>query len=219
MQAIKAEVPTVVPGPRDAGVDGPSEAPDQAPDFADWVDRSGPSLLGFAHMVTGSGHDAADAVQDALVAVYPRWRRLQADGSGTRASGADAEGRSFGADAYARRVIVNRTVSWWRKFTRREYLVDAAELPPVRAPGVTESDPAGPVSDSILARQLLGTLPTKQRAAVVLRFYDDLPFAEIAAILRCTESTARSYVHRALAALRDRLDEPASASDSDEVTR
>ncbi|WP_152362008.1 SigE family RNA polymerase sigma factor [Microlunatus speluncae] len=210
MQAINAEVPRVVRGPRDTSLDGVSDSADRTPEFADWVDRSGPALLGFAHMVTGSGHDAADAVQDALVAVYPRWRRLQAD---------DSEGRSFGADAYARRVIVNRTVSWWRKFTRREYLVDAAELPPVRAPGVIESDPAGQVSDSILARQLLGTLPTKQRAAVVLRFYDDLPFAEIADILRCTESTARSYVHRALAALRDRLDDPASASDSDEVNR
>jgi RNA polymerase sigma-70 factor (sigma-E family) len=207
-QATRAEVPTVVRGP-DAGADRPAESADRAPDFADWVNRSGPELLGFAHMVTGSGHDAADAVQDALVAVYPRWRRLQRD---------EVSGRPFGADAYARRVIVNRSVSWWRKFTRREYLIDAAELPPVREPDGAGSDPAGEASDAVLARQLLGTLPTKQRAAVVLRFYDDLPFTEIAAILRCTESTARSHVHRALAALRDRLDEPASPTESDEVT-
>lgn len=207
-QAARAEVPTVVLGPRDTGVDRPVEAADRAPDFADWVDRSGPGLLGFAHMITGSAHDAADAVQDALVAVYPRWRRLQRD---------DAAGRSFGADAYARRVIVNRSVSWWRKITRREFLVDAVELPPGRAPDAGEGDPAGAIGDAILARQLLATLPTRQRAAVVLRFYDDLAFAEIAAILRCTESTARSYVHRALAALRERLDDP--ASDADEVNR
>jgi len=205
MQVTDAEVPTVAQRPHDA-------AADRATSFDDWVAASGPALLGFAHMVTGSGHDAADAVQDALVAVYPRWRRLRQPGP---------DGRSLGADAYARRVIVNRTVSWWRKFTRREYLVDAAELPPVEQPG---RDPAGPVSDAVLARQLLGTLPTRQRAAVVLRFYDDLAFAEIAGILRCTESTARSYVHRALAALRGRIDAvppsptgPASPTESDEV--
>ena len=207
-RATRAEVPTLVRGPEDSGPPR-SDSADRAPDFADWVDRSGPGLLGFAHMVTGSGHDAADAVQDALVAVYPRWRRLQRDESG---------GTSFGADAYARRVIVNRTVSWWRKITRREYLIDAAELPPLRDQGGAASDPAGEASDAVLARQLLGTLPTKQRAAVVLRFYDDLPFTEIAVILRCTESTARSHVHRALAALRDRLGEPASPTESDEVT-
>lgn len=199
----RTEVPPVVRPPQ------PAEA-DPTPEFSEWVAASGPALLGFAHMVTGSGHDAADAVQDALVAVCPRWHRLREPTPG---------GRTIGADAYARRVIVNRTVSWWRKFTRREYLIDAAELPPVEPPDRTVGDPAGPVSDAVLARQLLGTLPTRQRAAVVLRFYDDLPFAEIAVILRCTESTARSYVHRALAALRGRLDQvPVSPSESDEVT-
>ncbi|GAB3754042.1 SigE family RNA polymerase sigma factor [Microlunatus parietis] len=203
----RTEVPTVDRRPR------PAEA-DPTPDFSEWVAASGPSLLGFAHMVTGSGHDAADAVQDALVAVCPRWHRLREPTPG---------GRTIGADAYARRVIVNRTVSWWRKFTRREYLVDAVELPPADRPDRAEGDPSGPVSDAVVARQLLGTLPTKQRAAVVLRFYDDLPFAEIAEILHCTESTARSYVHRALAALRGRLGElpepPHPVSPSDEVTR
>ena len=49
--------------------------------------------------------------------------------------------------------------------------------------------------------------PPRQRAAVALRFYDDLAFAEIAAVLDCTESTARSYVHRALERLRAQLKE------------
>ena len=58
-----------------------------------------------------------------------------------------------------------------------------------------------------MARRLLAGLPARQRAAVALRFYDDLAFAEIAMILDCPESTARSYVHRALERLRAQLKE------------
>ena len=57
------------------------------------------------------------------------------------------------------------------------------------------------------ARRLLAGLPARQRAAVALRFYDDLAFAEIGLILDCPESTARSYVHRALERLRAQLKE------------
>jgi RNA polymerase sigma factor (sigma-70 family) len=57
-----------------------------------------------------------------------------------------------------------------------------------------------------MARRLLAGLPARQRAAVALRFYDDLAFAEIATILDCPESTARSYVHRALERLRAQLE-------------
>ena len=53
--------------------------------------------------------------------------------------------------------------------------------------------------------EVCGSLPPRQRAAVVLRFYEDLEYGEIAAILGCTEATARSHVHRALGALRERL--------------
>ena len=71
-----------------------------------------------------------------------------------------------------------------------------------RASGRTER-----TADADVARRLLATLPARQRAAVALRFYDDLPFAEIGRILDCTESTARSYVHRALGQLREQLRE------------
>ena len=156
-------------------------------DFDVWAAERGRSLLVFATAVTGDREAARDAVQDALVAVYLRWRRLIAAGE---------------PDAYARRVIVNRHISWWRRLGRRERLT-AFE---VDHEGVAEAAQDG-FADAELARRLLAELPARQRAAVALRFYDDLPFAEIATILDCPESTARSYVHRALERLRAQLKE------------
>ncbi|HZA71473.1 MAG TPA: sigma-70 family RNA polymerase sigma factor [Propionibacteriaceae bacterium] len=155
--------------------------------FDAWAAERSRSLLIFATAVTGNREAARDAVQDALVAVYLHWRRLIVGGE---------------PDAYARRIIVNRHISWWRRLGRRERLtafdVDHA--------GVTEPAQEG-LADTDLARRLLAGLPARQRAAVALRFYDDLAFAEIAAVLECTESTARSYVHRALERLRAELKE------------
>ena len=156
-------------------------------DFDLWVSERGRSLLVFATAVTGDREAARDAVQDALVAVYLRWRRLIAGGE---------------PDAYARRIIVNRHISWWRRLGRRERLtafeVDHGQAAEPAQDGLADAD---------LARRLLAGLPAKQRAAVALRFYEDLSFAEIAMILDCTESTARSYVHRALERLRSELRE------------
>ena len=155
--------------------------------FDAWAAERSRSLLIFATAVTGDREAARDVVQDALVAVYLRWRRLIAGGE---------------PDAYARRVIVNRHISWWRRLGRRERLT---------AFDVDHAAPAEPAQDGLadtdLARRLLAGLPARQRAAVALRFYDDLPFAEIATVLDCTESTARSYVHRALERLRAELRE------------
>jgi RNA polymerase sigma factor (sigma-70 family) len=122
-------------------------------------------------------------VQDALVAVYLRWRRLVAAGE-------------------PRRVIVNRHISWWRRLGRRERLT-AFEVDQRIAVEPAQDG----LADADLARRLLAELPARQRAAVALRFYDDLAFSEIAVILDCPESTARSYVHRALERLRARLRE------------
>jgi RNA polymerase sigma-70 factor (sigma-E family) len=154
--------------------------------FDAWAAERSRSLLIFATAVTGDREAARDAVQDALVAVYLRWSRLIVGGE---------------PDAYARRIIVNRHISWWRRLGRRERLT---------AFDVEERSPAAPaqdgLADSDLARRLLAGLPPRQRAAVALRFYDDLAFAEIARVLDCTESTARSYVHRALERLRTQLE-------------
>ena len=155
--------------------------------FDAWATERSRSLLIFATAVTGDREAARDAVQDALVAVYLRWRRLIVGGE---------------PDAYARRIIVNRHISWWRRLGRRERLTGVRCRPCC-------DHRAGPGGDGRHrpGRRLLAGLPARQRAAVALRFYDDLAFAEIATVLECTESTARSYVHRALERLRTQLRE------------
>lgn len=161
---------------------------DAPEDFDSWVEATSPRLLRLARLVGHDAHGAADAVQDALLAVLVRWRRLGEPGA---------------ADAYARRVVVNHRISWWRRIGRRETLVADADDGPLP---YGDEHP----TDAVLARRLLRELPSRQRAAVVLRFFDDLSFAEIADLLDCPEATARSHVHRALARLRTLLPEEES---------
>lgn len=153
-----------------------------SPDFDAWVEARAAALLRFGYLVTGSQHAAEDAVQSALVAVCEKWSRIS---------------RTDDPDSYVRRMIVNAHISAWRRFGRRESVVETVHE---RA-----ADPTAGVDDSDAVWRLCATLPRQQRAAVVLRFYEDLGYAEIAAILGVAEPTARSHVHRALAALRREL--------------
>lgn len=158
-------------------------------DFGEWVAARSVALQRFAHLVAGNSADAPDLVQDALARAMPRWHALAAAGT---------------AEAYVKRSIVNGSISGWRK-RRRLVLVDpqssAVEHVAQPTPGPEEA------VDADAAWQLVRSLPTTQRAAVVLRFYEDLSYAQIALVLDCAEPTARSHVHRALARLRDRLTE------------
>ena len=154
-------------------------------DFSDWVASRGPALQRFAYLVTGNNSDAPDLVQDALIRAMPRWDSLAASGT---------------AEAYVKRSIVNGSISGWRK-RRRLVLVDDVE------PMSTHHEPGPETHDADEAWALVQTLPANQRAAVVLRFYEDLSFAQIATVLDCAEATARSHVHRALGKLRERLNE------------
>jgi RNA polymerase sigma-70 factor (sigma-E family) len=149
---------------------------------AEWVAARGPALQRFAYLVTGSADDAPDLVQEALSRALPRWRSLVARGT---------------AEAYLRRSIVNASISAWRK-GRRQLPSEDPRPPPV-------DDGSQQRADADHAWALCAELPPQQRAAVVLRFYEDLPYAEIGQVLGCPESTARSHVHRALASLRMRL--------------
>ena len=164
---------------------------EQTTDFETWVAARGTALQRFAYLVTGSASEAPDLVQEALISAYPRWESLA---------------REDTAEAYVRRSIVNGSISRWRK-TRR--LVQVSDFDPVATQSV--DDPADAHADAEHAWQLCRGLPPNQRAAVVLRFYEDLSFAQIALVLGCSESTARSHVHRAVTALRARLTEGESA--------
>ncbi len=151
--------------------------------FDDWVEARVPALLRFAYLVTGSQHAAEDAVQAALARACERWSRVR---------------RTTDPDAYVRRMVVNAHISAWRRSGRRELSV--AE---VRDTEVV--DHAAGVATGDAVWRVCGTLPPQQRAAVVLRYYEDLEYAEIAAILGVTQATVRSHVHRALAAMRAEL--------------
>ncbi len=156
------------------------------PTFEEYVATRSPALLRFAFLVTRNHEDAHDAVQDALLGLYPRWQQVS---------------RRGGVDAYVRRSVVNASVSRWR----RTRLTRPSADPTLGAQAPTADDPAVAVADADEALRLCAELPPLQRAAVVLRFYEDRSFAEIGRILGMPEATARSHVHRALVSLRGRL--------------
>ena len=154
------------------------------PGFDSWVEARVAALLRFAYLVTGSQQAAEDAVQAALVSACEKWSRVS---------------RRDDPDAYVRRMVVNAHISAWRRSGRRE-------SPVAEVRDSTGADPAQRLVESDAVWRMCTALPPQQRAAVVLRFYEDLEYAEIAAILGVTEPTARSHVHRALAALRGELE-------------
>ena len=170
----------------DVGVTDRRTAGDEAT-FDAWATARVAGLLRFAYLVIGSQHAAEDAVQDALTSACAKWGSVS---------------RTRDPDAYVRRMIVNAHVSGWRR-TRRESPVELVRDTPVEsvADHVTTADAVWRVCQA---------LPRQQRAAVVLRFYEDLEYAEIAAILGVAEPTVRSHVHRALAALRTELSQETS---------
>lgn len=164
------------------------------PDFDAWVEARVPALLRFAYLVTGSQQAAEDAVQSALVNACEKWSHVS---------------RRDDPDAYVRRMVVNAHISAWRRAGRRE-------SPVALVRDSTVADPAHAVADQDAVRRMCATLPPQQRAAVVLRFYEDLEYAEIAAVLDVAEATARSHVHRALAALRRELGSPDNTDSAEE---
>lgn len=135
-------------------------------------------LLRFAHVLTGDPHRAADLVQDALERTLLSWDRVL---------------RKDDPVAYVRRTMVNRHVSAWRR-VRRERLI--AEIPERAYDGE-------PAFDHELWAAL-ATLPPRQRAVLVLRYYEDLTEADTAAVLGCSVGTVKSQSSRALARLRQR---------------
>jgi len=155
-----------------------------ADDFEAYVAARGQALMRLAYVLTGNESDAQDVVQEALSRALPRWQRI--------ASANDP-------DAYVRRMVVNAHISWWRKFRRKESPVDEVFLPGTHA-GADDLAVAKAGNEALWAA--CARLPRDQRVAVVLRYYEQLSFAEIATMTGVAEPTARSRVHRALSTLR-----------------
>ena len=158
--------------------------PEVRQDFASFVRARTTTLLRTAFLLTGDATAAEELVQDTLVHLYPRWGRVAA---------ADAP------LAYVRRCMMNRFLNVRSGSAAREIAVESI-------PDRWLSDAA---SERLVDRDelwsLLLTLPARQRAALVLRFYHDLRDADIASALHCRAGTVRSLVSRALASLRQSM--------------
>jgi RNA polymerase sigma-70 factor (sigma-E family) len=151
--------------------------------FCDYVASRGHALTRMAYLLTGSQTDAEDLVQAALAKAYARWPHIS-----TLAS----------PDAYVRRILANQHVSWWRS-RRRERLTD-------QTPEVVVADQSASRATSDVLRDGVRSLPPRQRAAIVFRYYEDLDDAAIADALGCSVGTVRSQISRALASLRERCE-------------
>ncbi|WP_018686254.1 SigE family RNA polymerase sigma factor [Actinokineospora enzanensis] len=152
--------------------------------FDEYVRDQGQSLLRFAYLLTGDRHLAEDLVQTALLKAHSRWRLVRA---------ADRP------DAYLRRILVNAHLDWRRRRSSTETPVEPGDNWFTHA---STADHADGIAARAQAWGALSALPPRQRAVLVLRFYEDRDDRTIADMLGCAESTVRSQAARALATLR-----------------
>jgi RNA polymerase sigma-70 factor (sigma-E family) len=149
-------------------------------DYVAFVEANWNRYLRLARLLTGDRYRGEELLQESLVRLYVRWRRAAISGD---------------VHAYLRRTLVNGNINWWRR-RRWEQLVEAV---PDRAGAVHESHHD--------LRQALLRLPRRQRAVVVLRYFEDLTEREVAAVLGCTVGTVKSQNSKALSKLRTLLAE------------
>ncbi len=179
-RAVAAREPQ--PGPPREPQPGPQPGPPAArdPAFHEYVTSRSGSLLRMAYLLTRNRADAEDLVQAALAKTYQAWDRIE-----DRAA----------VDGYVRRAMVNTHISWWRRRRVEEYPTDEIPDQPV-------IDHAGDSEVQDALRRAIERLPQRMRAAVVLRYYEDMSEAEIANVLGVSLGTVKSTVSRAVAKLR-----------------
>lgn len=140
-----------------------------------------PAVLAFAAVLTGEFATAEDLVQEVLIRAYARW---------------DAIGDLDRPEFYVRKMVLNEFLSW----RRRSWRLIPVGGAPLGAGSV--ADHADRHADRVALLAEIGRLPRRQRAVLVLRYYEDRSDAEIAELLGCQPGTVRGYASRALAALR-----------------
>lgn len=150
--------------------------------YQEFVDLRLPALLRYAVMLTGDPHTAQDLVQETMIRVHQRWRRIS---------------QTTAPERYVRRMLTTgyidlRRGSWFSRVILRDQ--------PVEPPPAPDHAEGAAVRDEIWLR--LASLPRQQRAALVLRYYEDLADGDIAEVLGCSVGTVRGYISRALARLR-----------------
>ena len=153
--------------------------------------RYAPDGFRLAYLLLGDRQAAEDCLQDAFIRVIGRLGHIRS---------------SVAFDAYLRRTIVNLAKNTWRRRSVERSHASAA------SPGRDDVPSAeGAALNRLMVWRAVLELPPRQRIAIVLRFYEDLPEDQIAMIMRCPPGTARSLVARGIATLRDVLEVRADA--------
>ena len=151
-------------------------------DFREYVAARSSALLRTAYLLTGNRADAEDLLQTALAKTYLAWDRIR---------------EREAVDGYVRRTMVNTRTSWWRRRKVDEH--PTGELP--ERPAGRDETADLDLHDALWTA--LSELPKRQRAMVVLRYYEDLSEADTARVLGVSVGTVKSTTSRALAKLRD----------------
>lgn len=144
------------------------------------------AVLRFAVVLTNDRGLAEDVVQEVLIRAHQRWTQIST---------------MEHPEAYVRRMVVNEFLSWRRKWAR---YVPQADVEPMMGQ-LTQADHADEQAERATMLAEVAKLPRRQRAVLVLRYYEGLSDAQIAEVLGCAETTVRGYAFRALAALRVEL--------------
>jgi RNA polymerase sigma-70 factor (sigma-E family) len=153
--------------------------PEEEASYSEYSASRFRALRRTAFVLTGDWHDAENLVQDTLIKVYVRWRRIRSKDD---------------IDAYVKRMLVNTILDDRRRARHaREVIADVLPEAPVEVPY--------PVEDRLHVRQALATLGRSQRAVLLLRFFGDLSIDETARALGCSVGNVKSQTARGLAAL------------------
>ncbi|NUR69532.1 MAG: SigE family RNA polymerase sigma factor [Hamadaea sp.] len=158
----------------------PATTATPADSFRDYVHARVGALARTAFLLTGDWHLAEDLVQQTLTKVAARWEQIVAAGN---------------PDPYVRRVLYHQHVSWWRRWRREP-------VPVAAVPEVAGADPHALTATAIAVRQALARLTPKQRAVLVLRYFEDLTETQTAQVLGVSTGTVKSQTRDALARLR-----------------
>ncbi|MGW4947500.1 SigE family RNA polymerase sigma factor [Actinoplanes sp. NPDC004185] len=156
--------------------------------FAEYFAARSGAMRGTAFLLCGDWHRAEDLVQTAFTKLYTHWHRVA---------------RHEALDPYVRQVLIRTFIDdgrrgWWRRERPHETLTEQSAAP-------------GSADDRLMLLQALAGVPPRQRAVLVLRYWEDMSVDETAAVLGCTAGTVKSQAARGLDALRTLMSHPVTA--------
>jgi RNA polymerase sigma-70 factor (sigma-E family) len=156
--------------------------------FAEYFAARSGAMRGTAFLLCGDWHRAEDLVQTAFTKLYTHWHRVA---------------RHEALDPYVRQVLIRTFIDdgrrgWWRRERPRETPIEQAAVP-------------SSADDRLMLLQALAGVPPRQRAVLILRYWEDMSVEETAAVLGCSAGTVKSQAARGLDALRVLMSHPVTA--------